>query len=304
MRDVCAVFVTYNPDADLLEKGVCAACEEVGKVYVIDNGSDRSPDIAYEKVKTILFPENKGIAAAFNEGIRCAASDGFRYVLLFDQDSIPPRGMVRRYREVYDALTSAGVRISALGPRYRDRRTGHISRFVRYGWLRNLYAGNDRSSVAISADFLISSGSFYEIGVFDEVGTFDENLFIDHVDTEWFHRAHDRGLCAFGLWDVILDHAMGESSVRLRSGYWHQPIHKPFRLYYIVRNSLLIYRKPYVPIKWIISDLLRLARLFGVYLLFSPHRRESITWIHRGIRDGLQGQGGPVQVNSSRPEHP
>jgi rhamnosyltransferase len=300
MHDCCAVLVTYNPDLSVLKQALSAAALQVDKIYLVDNGSNVSSSTFFadqEKVEKISLPRNLGIAAGFNIGIRRAANDGYRYVLLLDQDSISPEGMVRRYVETHEQLKRAGVRVAATGPRYRDRRTGHTSKFVRYKWFRNAYAGSSKAPSMVAADFLISSGSFYQVSIFTEVGPFEERLFIDHVDTEWFHRAKSLGFHAFGLWDVILEHAIGERSIRLWIGRWRQqPIHKPFRLYYIVRNSLLIYRMPHVPWKWISSDIFRLARLASMYLLLSSQRRESLNWIQRGIRDGVQGTSGPLQA--------
>ncbi len=297
MDQVCAVVVTFNPDQALFEKALCAVTSQVDRVYVVDNGSARDFIAPHTgKVETIFLGENKGIASGFNAGISRARKDGYRYVLLLDQDSVLPDGMIARCLNAVQELGIRGVRVSAVGPRYRDRRTGHTSRFVRYRWLRNVYAGSGSTAGIVAADFLISSGSFYELAVFEEVGLFDEKLFIDHVDTEWFHRAARLGFRAFGLWDVVLEHALGEKSVRLWIGRWRQqPLHKPFRLYYIVRNSLLMYRMPHIPWKWISADIFRLTRLIGMYLCFSSRRLESIIWIHRGLRDGVQGTNGPLR---------
>jgi len=294
----CAVFVTYNPDLLVLEKAVSATINQVDKIYIIDNssrGSLKEFFSNYDQIEIVVFGNNMGIAAGFNVGIQLAKEAGYRYLLLLDQDSIPPANMVMRYLMAIDRLRLEGQTVAAVGPRYKDPRTDKVSSFVRFKWFRNTYISCDDASSSIPTDFLISSGSFYPLDVFEEVGLFDEGLFIDHVDTEWCHRAASFGFKFFGSPDVIMTHSLGEGGVRLWFLRWRtQPLHKAFRLYYIVRNSLLLYRMPHVPLKWISGDILRLVRLLIMYTIFSPARRESIRWFFRGISDGLHNVVGPA----------
>ena len=294
----CAVCVTYNPDISSLKKGLISSLSQLDKIYVVDNGSDcnlNDPLAVFgaDRVELISLTDNMGIAAALNVGIKCARSAGFKFVLLLDQDSVPPAGMIERYLQVFNDLLDRGQRVSALGPRYRNPQTGHLSQFVRFNWFRNSYHSRSADSSVVPADFLISSGSFYDLSVFDDVGLFDEGLFIDHVDTEWFHRANYRGYQCYGVWDLVMDHSLGEGSLRLWFLRWRrQPIHKSFRLYFITRNSLLLYRMRHVSLKWISGDVIRLMRLFIVYLIFSSNRKTSISWMLQGLMDGINGVTG------------
>ncbi|MBW2187409.1 MAG: glycosyltransferase family 2 protein [Deltaproteobacteria bacterium] len=290
----CAICVTYNPDIGLLKKGITSSLTQLDKIYVVDNGSDCNlidPLSAFgvDQVEFIALPSNVGIAAALNVGIKRARSAGFEFTLLLDQDSVPPGRMIDRYLTVFKILDDDGQRVAALGPRYRNPQTGHCSQFVRFNWFRNSYHGGNVDSAVLPTDFLISSGSFYALSVFDDVGLFDENLFIDHVDTEWCHRAKSRGFQCFGVSDVVMQHSLGEGGVRLWFLRWRiHPMHKPFRLYFITRNSLLMYRMQHVPLKWISGDVLRLVRLFFVYLIFSSNKKASIGWMLKGLKDGIK----------------
>lgn len=299
MNSSCAVCVTYNPDMSVLQQVISAAAGQVGKVYVVDNGSRESfGDFfdQFENAEGIFLNENKGIAAAHNLGIQLARKAGYRYVLLLDQDSILPGGALCRYLDIMNQRQADSSGVAALGPRYRNPDTGHSSLFVRFNWFRNSYHKNERNSLLVDADILISSGSFFDIRIFDEVGLFDEGLFIDHVDTEWCLRAKSSGFRCIGVWDVLMTHSLGEGSLRVWFLRWHvQPLHKPFRLYYIFRNSLLLYRLPHAPSKWVSGDVFRLFRLFIVYSLFSSDRIRALMWMCRGLRDGIQGKRGMAE---------
>jgi len=293
MKNTCAICVTYNPEPKLLYKVLSACALQVEQVFILDNGSNddiRSwiPEAA--NIEPVLLEKNRGIAAAFNEGIKRARAEGFQYVLLLDQDSVIPDKIVEQYRTLLDHLRAAGHSVAAIGPRYVNPRTKQISSFFRFEWFYNRRLKAKELSTTVPTDFLISSGSFYPIDVFEKVGLFDKNLFIDHVDTEWCLRAAHRGLQCFGAAEIIMEHSLGENEVQLWVfGRRTQPLHKPFRLYYIVRNSLLLYRMPHVPLKWISGDILRLARLLLMYCLFAPQRGVSIDFFFKGFADGVRG---------------
>ncbi|MDD2466575.1 MAG: glycosyltransferase family 2 protein [Desulfobulbus sp.] len=294
----CAICVTYNPDPELLQKAASACAQQVERMYIIDNGSEKaitSWPLEFENIECVFFHENKGIAAAINAGVNSARAAGFRYVLLLDQDSVTPESMVRQYLSMLEHLLAIDQPIAAIGPRYKNSRTGQLSKFVRFKWFRNSYQAGTGASPIVPTDFLISSGSFYPIDIFDKVGHFDEDLFIDHVDTEWCLRAEKLGFRCYGVRDVVMEHSLGEGEIRLWLFRWRtQPMHKPFRLYYIARNSILLYRMKHVPLKWISGDVLRLIRLLLMYALFSPQRLEAICYFFRGLLDGIQKVAGPV----------
>jgi len=270
----------------------------VDKIYIIDNGSlflVRNFD-GFGNVENIILGENRGIAAAINIGVNQARLADYKYILLLDQDSILPKGMVNNYLKwIGDLLLSTRQSVAALGPRYQDPRTGRMSFFVRFKWFRNSYLSNPYNSPFVQTDFLISSGSFFPVEIFDKVGMLDERLFIDHVDTEWCLRAASKGFKFFGIWNVVMEHSIGEGGVSLWLFRWRtQPIHKSFRLYYIARNSILLYRMQHVPLKWVSGDVIRLIRLLLMYSIFSPQRMESIRYFFLGIADGVRNISGPA----------
>ncbi|MFA6687247.1 MAG: glycosyltransferase family 2 protein [Desulfuromonas sp.] len=300
MNNSCAVIVTYNPDIPTLKACINATATQVDKIYVVDNASSISFEdclAGYAAVETICLAENMGIAAGFNVGIRRAREAGYRYLLFLDQDSIPPPNLVEKYLDTFEHLHSNAQPVAALGPRYRDPRNGHTSNFVRFSWFRNRYIKLESGNDHVKADFLISSGSFYPIEIFDKVGLFEEDLFIDHVDTEWFLRAKALGYTCIGVWDAVMEHCLGEGSIRMWFLRWRDhPLHKPFRLYFITRNSLLLYRKDHVPLKFISADILRLMRLFVVHICFSSERKDVLRWSALGVWHGIKGISGCTAV--------
>jgi rhamnosyltransferase len=91
-------------------------------------------------------------------------------------------------------------------------------------------------------------------------------------------------------------HTMGDRRTRIWFLRWRNVAHhSPFRYYYILRNSLLMQRRPYMPIKWRVAELIRCCRVVCFYGLFAPQRGVCLRMMWRGIADGLRGVSGPMK---------
>lgn len=295
-RGVCAVIVTYRPDAGILRLALQACREQADEVFVFDNASpaeafDGLAD-ALDGVELRRSPDNIGLAAAHNRGIAFARERGFRFVLLLDQDSVPEPGMLAALREAFDDL-SRSRRVAAVGAVAVDARNGLVAPFVRIGFPfnRKLPAQpGDR----IECDFLISSGSLIPLDVLHVVGGMDPGLFIDNVDLDWSFRARACGFALFGIGAARMRHAIGDALRPSRLQRGGAFVHRPVRLYYIMRNRVLLYRRKATPAAWVGQDLLRLPLKFALTLLFQPPRLRYLQRMLSGLRDGLRGVDGPA----------
>ena len=298
---VCAVVVTYNPDIGVLKQLLAALEPQVAQLVVVDNGSTDQvtlAEVAGGKIGFLPLASNFGVAHAHNQGINWARDANADAVLLMDQDSIPAPDMVEQLQTGLNQLQKEGQKVGAVGACYFGSEEDNESFFVRFGWFRfqRQYCSEcELGQELVAADFLISSGSLIPLDAIDAVGEMDERLFIDHVDTDWFLRASYQGYQAFGNCRALMRHGLGERTLKVWLGRTrHVPQHKPFRYYYIFRNSVLLYRRSYAPIKWIINDLWRLAGIGVLYAFFCSPRWENAKMILRGIRDGLRGATGHV----------
>lgn len=298
-----AIVVTYNPELDVLIREFELVIPQVDKIWVIDNASSSSlatwvDDLGlHDKLELVQMPANLGLGAAQNAGIQLARAAGATHVLILDQDSQPMPDMVDRLLAASNQLQSAGVPVAAVAPVYADSATGPASGFVRLGWLdfkkQTVLPGQD----VVEADFVISSGSLIPVSVLDDIGPMDESLFIDHVDTEWCLRAQSKGYKLFGVPGARMVHTLGDRRTRIWFLRWRNvPYHSPFRYYYILRNSLLMQRRPYMPLKWRVAEFIRCVRVFCFYGLFAPQRGACLRMMLRGIADGLRGVSGPMKV--------
>jgi rhamnosyltransferase len=297
-QDVAAVLVTYNPDLDALHKSVQSVLSQVSKLYIVDNGSSNySPawlahikEIAGGEVHLLHQAENLGIGAAHNIGIKSSIDHGAKYILLLDQDSQVDSKMVRRLRDTYVNLNESGNKVAALGPQYCDEKNGSLSRFVKVGMLGFVQRGFDEGANYVEADFIISSGALIPVTALDQIGLMDESLFIDHVDTEWCFRAKSKGFKIFGVSGAVMTHSLGEQ----RREIWllrkrTVSFHKPFRYYYIYRNSVLLCRRRYMPFNWKLADASRCIKMAILFGLLAENRLACLKMMWLGMVDGLNG---------------
>ncbi len=306
---VYAVVVTFNPDITVLRRALQRLKGQVSGVVVVDNGSRnrdelRVVDDVDDRIELVWLTENRGIGYAHNVGIARVRTHGGGYVLILDQDSIPAADMVHALTSVANRVQALHSKVGAVGARYVGRHAGNDSFFVQFGALkfRRVFCGaGTQPERFVKADFLISSGTLFPIATLEKVGGMDEGLFIDHVDTEWFLRANRQGYYSYGACDALMEHGLGDETIRIWFGRWRfVPRHRPFRYYYMFRNSILLYKREYAPGRWIWNDVLRLMFIFVVFGLFSKRRGEYMKMMWRGMIDGVRGvTGGSVSPSLS-----
>ncbi|MEO6922094.1 MAG: glycosyltransferase family 2 protein [Collimonas sp.] len=297
-QSVCAVIVTYNPEKDALNRLIAAIKRQVKWIVVIDNASNNSVADIVEDADVLYLPspKNEGIAGGQNRGIEWAIKNDATHVLIFDQDSEPEHDMLEKLLLAESRLIELGHEVAAVGPSYIDVKSGEISPFTSLeGWhIRNKFSPDFENYT--EALCLISSGQLIRCAVIHKVGAMREDLFIDFVDIEWGLRAGAKGYKSFGVFNAHMNHNFGDSYVKI--GKKTLSLHSPLRHYYIMRNSILMYRANYIPLGWKIADGIKFFKRFLSYIIFSENKFEHLKWMMFGIKDGLIGRAGKYGENT------
>jgi rhamnosyltransferase len=291
--------VTFQPDTQALLNAIHALATQVEGIVIVDNASRQfEHERLVESYPSLLLKRlatNMGVGAAQNTGIAAARDRGFAYVLLLDQDSIPQPGMVANLRGGFERLRRQGEKVACVGPRFRFPDSTDLSTFTSPGWLGLRRPPCREEESLVECDALISSGSLIALHVIEVVGEMEEGLFIDQVDVEWCLRARSRGYRVFGACGAILEHRLGETAQRIWAGRWRRlPRHKPFRYYYIFRNTIMVSRRPYVSAKWVLFNLRCLAVLFVAYGLLTTRRMGELPMMIKGAVHGIRGVSGKL----------
>lgn len=300
-EEVAAVVVSYNPDPDIFRQ-LLSSLEKQCHAVIIDNGSSTEcvqtlEDIldGYEHADLLQSPDNLGIARAQNTAIEHAIENypTVSKILLLDHDSIPSDNMVASLEQTFKSLEDNGHRIGAIGPVLYDPRDNELLKFHK---IKLFYLGKinpehiDKENPVVEVDGLNSSGSLISLEAYQATGGFDEDLFIDHVETDWCFRAKAAGYRLFATTATRLTHLMGDDVCH----YWfigrkRMPYRSPHRHYYIVRNSILMQKRSYVPAAWKLSNLVKLCFTYLYFGFYYNDRNAQRQQINLGIRDGMHG---------------
>lgn len=266
-------------------------------MILVDNGSTdralRDLEAEFSSLSLLLLGSNQGIAHAQNEGLAKARTLGMTQVLLLDQDSVPEPGMTAALQDALDDLQAAGRRVGAVGALQVDDMGAATSGFsCLRGASRPPSLPNGRT---VSCDTLIASGTLVPMAVFDDCGAMDRGLFIDKVDTEWCLRVRARGYEIHGVPDARLGHRLGERTMTFWLGRpIRLPVHKPFRYYFMVRNSLLVRRMPHATPAWRAAEVWQLLKMAVFLGAASAGRGANARMMWRGLIDGVRGVSGPM----------
>lgn len=306
-HQVAAITVTFNPDPAVLERQIRSLSNSCRHILV-DNGSSPESEKAIRRLAKshgaylIENQRNLGIAAAQNRAVRHVLENesAVEYLLFLDHDSVPAPGYIAEIQALFQSLRLIFPRSGVLGPALRDPRSGSYHGFhVMRGLLYSRQVPDVRDPTPVRCATVNSSGTFCPVEVMRDVGYFDEALFIDHVETEWCFRAADRGYELFGVGVIELEHAMGDDVVEVRLG-WRRlelPYRNPLRHRYLMRNSIEMLRRSYVPITWKTYCLAKVAFTYLMFCGLAGWDREQRQAIWNGIRDGWQGELGEIQVD-------
>lgn len=304
---ILAVVVTYYPVAAYLVPLVDRLRQQCLEVLLVDN-TPAGDDTAFEATHEILasagnfrlvrLGRNMGIAHALNLGLDVALAEGFDYVLLSDQDSLPTEGMAAGLLAAERAMAARGKPVGAVGPLIRDLVTGLDYPFQAAIPGRIFYGHRFPTAVEphVVSSSIITSGMLIPVSAVKEVGGMLDELFIDHVDVEWCHRARARGYEIVGTGNAILCHRMGDDGMRVWYLGWRMMSeYGPLRLYYRFRNFVHLLKLPYIPAAWKLrAGWYWLGNLYG-HVLYARGRARNLRAAVAGIFDGIRGRLGPCR---------
>jgi len=304
---ILVIVVTYLPTRSTLRALVGAYKRQGADVLVVDN-TPANDDSAWgylddlcasdSSIRLVRCGKNLGIAAALNIGVDATLREGFDYALLSDQDSEPEPGMLSGLQEIYAALAAENIRVGCVAPAYFDLTTRQTFSFQVHKPEKLFYrnASGDDALPWIEILTTITSGTLISRSALADVGPMCEHLFIDHVDTEWCHRARHLGFKLYGTSSVRLNHKLGDGLLRIWLFGWRNcNEYSSIRLYYRLRNFILLCRLPYISTRWKFrASLYWMLSVYG-HVLFSSSRRRNFRMILRGLRDGLHGRSGPLE---------
>jgi rhamnosyltransferase len=283
----CAAVVLYRPNRDLLARQ--AEGLQGCPFFAFANGpvdAEAIEALAPTRLRVLSSPENVGLGRGLNAVMEAAAQEGFTHVMLLDQDSEPPAGVLEALAERCLAREHKGEKIAVLAPRLVPPQEGFYKP-IRYEW-----RGDPRSDGLAAVDFAPTSGSLVSVAAYAEIGPFRDDFFIAGIDVEWGFRAWDRGWGSYIATDLAVPHRWGEAVSQDELGKPQILRHTPIRNYYYARNVIAVARLPHIPLRWRIRSCAGLAAQIGLLAIKGP--AGSLDPIRAGLFDGVSGRLGPA----------
>jgi rhamnosyltransferase len=285
-QSVCAVIVTYHPNADI-EDHIRNVAAQVNGLVVVDNGSNEDARRALRGASRangfhlLENEKNLGIASALNQGIQAAKAEGYGWVVLFDQDSKITDGFVRQMFADWETH-SQRERVASVYPRYLDPVSGTEVMVPRT---------SDGSPI-----LPMTSGTLMPLWIFERIGWFESEYFIDLVDWEYCFRIRAAGFLVTGS-EARLLHAAGfPAKTTILGRSLHSSHHSADRRYYIARNCVVFYRKYFSIFPgWILKCIYSELRDVVVCSLVERQRWRKFRNFLLGTWDGINGKMGERQ---------
>ena len=247
---LAAGIIIFNPEMQRLKDCLDSIAEQVERIYIFDNSTDKSIRVFESIINPLSFKikyateyANKGIAYALNKIMEMAQQEEIEWVVTLDQDSIMPKGIVDDYILYTKTIPKLGI----VCPQVIDKRRSYM-----------------KIAEGPQIDYIkecITSASCTSVSAWEKVGKFDEWLIIDLVDNEFCKRliASEYRILRLNKW--ILDQEFGKiipKSKRKQCFWIHMSkiLHNknvaklsyykfvsPMRVYYTNRNIIYINRK-------------------------------------------------------------
>lgn len=305
---ILAIIVTYYPNDVQLGELLSLLTHQVTSIIIVDNSDTRDNTVfevvcrggfSLDRVRIFRFGTNNGIATALNVGLEVAIAEGFDYVVLSDQDSLPAPEMVKNLYKAYSDLARSGLKIGAIGPTFTDLYTSLTHRFqvelagkVSYG----------HKSATIDAPHvqtltLITSGTLIPVDVVRVVGGMREDFFIDHVDNEWCHRVRWFGYKLFGTGWAKMQQRMGGEKFNAWCFRWRlENEYDPLRIYYRLRNFVALVKLNYVDWRWKVRGAVYWSYIVYAHAFYSKRQPiKCFLFAVKGVAHGYLGRMGPYR---------
>lgn len=285
---ISCVYVTYEPDVELLTRSISSIKDQVDVVFIVDNSSSDWCSQAIEDqaaVELIRLGENKGIAFAQNVGLEKAKTLGCDYIMLSDQDTLYPSDYIVKMLPCFEGKD----KIAAIAPRFIDNNKSYSDGFISIESI--FFSQFHPKSGYHEIHQCIASGKIISVEALESIGLMLESLFIDWVDIEWCWRARAQGYSILGNADVEISHQLGDESVSV--GFREVNLRSPMRHYYITRNAFyLAVHKDHLPLNKRIVLFLRSFRYVVSFPLLAKPRCANFKAVILGFFHGIIGKLG------------
>lgn len=293
---VLAFVVLHYGDENLTYNCLKSIGKNDESVYVVLNGEEEKIKTLLEKefplVQQIALSKNLGFAGGMNKGIRRAIEDGYKWIVILNNDVECMEDFEKKTRNL---VREVGEKKVVFSPLIYDKsgekiwfKGGKFSKITARA--KHLGMGSKEIPFEKSeSDFLTGCSMCFPARVNEDAGLMDESYFLYWEDIDWSLKLKQSGYKLFVCPEIKLKH-IGSASSSLESKKY---------LYYYFRNHLRFIFKNIscflLPITLFFFGINLLRIFFAWLLLHGKEGREKISAVLEGIKDFiLQKEGEKV----------
>lgn len=263
----------------------------VERILIVDNSSKhRVNEDKYKdsNVTVISMGENVGISGSIAYAFPWAIDHDFDFIWTFDQDSRVMPDVLGKLLDIYGQLTQEGEQVGIISPTVFDERYGtihHGREFNRTGFSvpKQLVANQE---AYYRCDFVITSGSLFNLSEVGDESLPNPDLFIDAVDIEHSMNIRSLGKSIIVHKSALMIHSLGErKSIRTfplgKKREVYLLTYSPMRQYYISRNQTFVMLKYITPKDrrdYLIRDILNTVGILLFCILYIRDRKLEKVW--------------------------
>lgn len=206
-------------------------------VYVVDNASANNEAAAlkekFPEVRVLAQQDNLGFCKGNNVGVQQAIDDGAGYVMILNNDTLVPQGVVDTLFQEFSTINGAG----AISPVILEHPATDKVWFAKAAWdagraqfnlnpNKNKYE-EIKNSQPWYSEFACGCCLFTSAKVLKEVGLLDERYFAYYDEADWCKRLEGKGYKSYTTGKTFIYHKVSQSTPGLVS------------IYLMTRNRLL-----------------------------------------------------------------
>lgn len=286
-ENVLSCITAYYPGNEF--ENVCRIiAQQTGFLLIIDNSTDNSlagQQLTFsDNVKVIANSNRYALSGAFNIALQYAKDNGFEYLHIFDQDTVPPNDITTLLLKNFQDNNDVAI----VSPRFLNSSTNFPGRVLAgiSNWkVKSVWPNMDQGP--IKALFTISSASLISINKLPQEAFYDTRLIIDGCDIDFCLSLKDAGLQVLVDPSVTVIHGLGGR--RKGGGRWSATNYSPERKQLSAKNRVMIWRRYWDNYPgYVLNDLGVFILDSGRTVLLEKQRIKKIAALITGIWQGLR----------------
>lgn len=279
-NDICAMITLFNPDFSKTIENIREILKYSDRVYLLFN-SPVIEDFAFDKRITVINNGgNIGLSKAFNIALRRALDEGYKFSVLFDQDSYLTKDnfsiMYLQLQEI-----SKTYEVMCIGPSLNVY--GKLLPTQKWMYWNKIQTNED----VISVKNIITSGMILNIQNALQIGGFDDSFPVDFCDFYFCYKALYNGFYVLKSNNAQIKHEIGNSNMKIGKTTIH--FHAPYRNYFLVRDTLrIVFRCKETPLSIRIRYLFFLPLRMILFIIKLDKKNERLKMYYLGFTDYIK----------------